>query len=602
MALSQTSARCCLTRSMTIKSNQFTSVIIFIIAACLTKPALAIENHALLIGVSNYADERIIDLEGPQNDVAALKTVLIDQWEYPANNITTLVNEQATEESVLSAIEELKSSTEPGDSLFLYFSGHGTSARDNTLGAQLHLPNGSGAIVAHDFDPEQFISRNTIDHTNRTDGVIVGRSDLRPLLDELNKTRTVFVVFDACFSGNTARGVNSEYTPHTKRYVSLNPSRLARGGNISSSMFECSECANKLATDYPYTNVVYFGASAEHELAVDISQAEIEAGLASTIDGKAHGAFTDALLRSLVEPIVGDSSLSFRQLFQKITRQFKTHCDSCGHSPVMLPSSVLTELAVVDQPVYPGLVQKPRVAVDNPPSANSSTADNQPAVVINESTLAFAPWLAPFATRNITGLSTQSGTILLSHTGNALEARSVDGRLITRLNKNSDDAQNWIAVRYQLQQRLVSDRELADELAVELAHPLHGNEFYFGEKVTFSTRVNKPSRLLVLALDAAGDLHRLYPADEREWAAVLPEGEVISLPESGSDDLRVTGPAGTDELLFYALPENHPAWVKQTWLEFDSHAVNFEWLDGMINQSPVRISAAHRRLIAVAPE
>ena len=213
---------------MTITLTQFTSVIGFVIAASLTKPALAVENHALLIGVSDYADERIIDLEGPQNDVTALKTVLVDQWQYPAGNITTLINEQATEESILMAVEQLKLNSEPGDTLFVYFSGHGTSARDNTLGAQLHLPNGSGAIVAHDFDPEQFIGQNTIDHKNRQDGVIVGRSDLRPLFDDLNKNRTLFVVFDACFSGNSARGVNSEYTPHKKRFLSLNASRLTR--------------------------------------------------------------------------------------------------------------------------------------------------------------------------------------------------------------------------------------------------------------------------------------------------------------------------------------------------------------------------------------
>jgi len=584
---------------MNITAKKFVSVVVFVIAASVTKSTLAVENHALLIGVSDYADERIIDLEGPQNDVAALKNVLIDTWQFPANNITTLLNEQATEESILKAVEQLKSSSKSGDALFIYFSGHGTSARDNTLGAQLHLPNGSGAIVAHDFSPEEFIGQNSINHSNREDGVIVGRSDLRPLFDELNESRTLFVAFDACFAGNSARGVNSEYTPHNKRFVSINASRLTRGGNSSPAASECTDCVINLKDDYPYTNVVYYGASAEHELAVDISQAEIDAGLATTIDGKAHGAFTDALLRSLLGHTDADTTLTYRKLFQRITRQFQSNCDTCGHSPVMLPSSVLTELAVVDKEVFPGLTQKLTLANS---TAGNEKKESTAAVLISENLLALAPWLASVTTRNITGLSENSGNVLLSDSGDLIEARSADGKLITRLSGDSDETLDWLSVRQALQQRVSDDASHADELAVELAHPLHGNEFYIGEKVTFSTRVNNPSRLLVLALDTAGDLYRLYPAVESEWEAILPEGKVLRLPELGTQDLRVTEPAGTDELLFYAMPQNHPAWVNGSWAEFDNQAIDFDWLDALIHQSPSRISAAHRRLIAVASE
>lgn len=571
-----------------------------VVAACAAKPLHAVENHALLIGVSDYSDERIIDLEGPLNDVAALKLVLVEQWQYPSENITTLTNDEATEAGILMAIEQLKTRSKPEDSLFIYFSGHGTSARDNTLGARLHLPNGSGAIVAYDFDPEKFVGQNAINPRDRNDGLIVGRSDLRPLFNELDKDRTVWVAFDACFAGNSARGVNSRYTPHKKRFLSIASSRITRGSGRANSEFEnCSDCGNALETDYPYSNVVYFGASAEHELAVDISQAEIDAGFASTVDGKAHGAFTDALLRSLIANDGANTDLSYRELFQRIRRQFQQHCESCGHTPVMLPSSVLTDLAVVDKPVFPRLKQSPLIVYK---TKNDKESESATSVLIDDETLAKSPWLASVVTRNISGLYEGNGALVLSNAGNYLEARSIDGKLITLLDNDSDAALHWVSVRQALQQRISDDAVVADELAVEVAHPLHGAEFYFGETVTFSTRVNKPSRLLVLALDTAGDLHRLYPASEREWDSIIYQGDVVTLPAAGSADLRVTAPAGTDEILFYALPHNHQAWEQSSWETFDNNAVDFKWLDTVLHQSPSPYSAAHRRLIAVAPE
>jgi len=48
----------------------------WVCAAAATAPAVAATNHhALLIGVSDYADERITDLEGPEHDVASLREV-----------------------------------------------------------------------------------------------------------------------------------------------------------------------------------------------------------------------------------------------------------------------------------------------------------------------------------------------------------------------------------------------------------------------------------------------------------------------------------------------------------------------------------------------
>ena len=48
---------------MNITAKKFISFVVFVIAASVTKSTFAVENHALLIGVSDYADERIIRKE-----------------------------------------------------------------------------------------------------------------------------------------------------------------------------------------------------------------------------------------------------------------------------------------------------------------------------------------------------------------------------------------------------------------------------------------------------------------------------------------------------------------------------------------------------------
>lgn len=579
-------------------------------------------NHALLIGISDYADERITDLEGPEFDVAALREVLIEDWEYPSANIATLLNEQASEQGILAALDRLAEDSRPGDSLLIYFSGHGTSAQDISLGAQLHLPDGSGALVAYDFDPERFGPGRKIESHAHDDGLLIGRYDLRPRFEALDKDRTVLVMFDACFTGNTARGLRGQYTPATKRFISLpaQSSSSSRGGDTAAgrSRTDCDDCATNLVSNYPYKNVVYYGASAEHELAVDISQAEIDAGLASSFDGKPHGAFTDAVLRALASTDRSSVELSYRTLFQKILREFKTHCVNCGHTPVMLPSAVLADLAVVNAAVFPGLEINPRLALNAPDNAvlniDAATDVNDDltgtVLLASADTIAFAPWLTELTTRQIgelgrTGASVTEGSvapIVLTNKQGVLEARAADGQLISTLAGSREETLHWVSARTALQERIANDRNTTSVFPVEIAHPLHGAEFHFGEKLTFSTRVNQNSHLLVLVMDAAGDLHRLYPVTREEWSTVIPAGETVTLPATGSPELRVTAPAGTDEMLFYALPEHHPMWATQTWASFDATVIDFAWLHHVLAQTPSGISSTHRRLIAVAPE
>ncbi len=255
------------------------------------------ENHALLIGIGNYSHMR---LEGPIHDVQALSQTLSAHYGFKKKNVRTLINEQAAKSRILEELRRLVRISRPGDHVFIYFSGHGTSRRDALL--SLPLPYTSGALVPADFNwnPDQTIEK-------QISQLIVGKRDLQPILTKLDRDRQVLVIFDTCFSGNTVRGVQ---TVADGRYLPLG----------TRSIFEAEQDIGSFSDDlksnepYPYQNTFYISAATENETARDIRADLLD--VYPTIDGNPHGALTDSLLRVLTgqTPVDADNDGRWSQI------------------------------------------------------------------------------------------------------------------------------------------------------------------------------------------------------------------------------------------------------------------------------------------------
>jgi hypothetical protein len=241
------------------------------------------ENHALLIGIGKY---RHTTLEGPPYDVAALFQALTTQYDFKKENVRTLVNEEAVKSRILQEIKLLTYRTRPGDRVFIYFSGHGTSRRDELLA--LPLPHSTGALVPADFSADLSQSVEAL-----MSELIIGKRDLRPTLAQLDADRQVLMVFDTCFSGNTVRAVGNRTPANPARYLALQASSIFEAEQSIGS-FEQNLKSNDA---YPYQNIFYISASTENEVAKDIPKNNLP--LYPTIDGNPHGVLTDALLRVL---------------------------------------------------------------------------------------------------------------------------------------------------------------------------------------------------------------------------------------------------------------------------------------------------------------
>lgn len=82
-----------------------------------------VQRHALVVGVDCYTSNKILPLIGAANDARAMRMALIQQLGFSADNITLLLNEEATRERVAMAFHALAKKATKEPSLF-YFSGY----------------------------------------------------------------------------------------------------------------------------------------------------------------------------------------------------------------------------------------------------------------------------------------------------------------------------------------------------------------------------------------------------------------------------------------------------------------------------------------------
>jgi hypothetical protein len=135
--------------------------------------------HALVIGVSRYADPAISPLPGARIDRESATQMAL-AMQVPERNIRYLQDEQATGEAIRRAIRELDAAVQEGDRVFIHYSGHGTRFNDPASGGCVE------ALLAHD---------------GVKTGTITNREMAQLLAPITRKTDKLFVMYDACHSG-----------------------------------------------------------------------------------------------------------------------------------------------------------------------------------------------------------------------------------------------------------------------------------------------------------------------------------------------------------------------------------------------------------------
>lgn len=155
-------------------------------------------DRALLIGVSKYADSGIPPLPGVVNDLELMRDLLENNFDVPKAAIKVLRDSQATRAGILDSIDNwLIQGTQPGDRVFLHYSGHGSYLPD--LDGDESGPNGDGVdetLVAFDV---------TCSALGTCENMVLD-DEIGERLTQLSD-RYVLTVFDACNSGTATRSM-----------------------------------------------------------------------------------------------------------------------------------------------------------------------------------------------------------------------------------------------------------------------------------------------------------------------------------------------------------------------------------------------------------
>lgn len=557
-----------------------------------------INKYALLVGISEY---HVKPLAGPVNDVRAVRKALTTHWDFDSKNISVLLNRQATKKNILQNIEDLYQKSKSGDEIFIYFSGHGTSASDKNLATP--LPTTTGAFIPVDVKDLKNV-QELVDH------LIIGKKDIRPLLSKFDKDkRFVFVAIDACYSGNTVRGKESARTLPS-RFLSLEnllpkntKTRALQnrgfGDDVSTmSTMDWLKAGRNENNRYPYKHIFYLSASGEHEPAQDIPPNMLD--LFPTIDAKPHGAFTDTLLRilnmKLDSDVNGDGTVSYAELKKVLRNSMRKR--GFNHTPQGLPSLAEDKTNLSDRKIFGtsrglGAFRIKKEAED---IKNQNKKSTQPIFSLGSSSklrIRLDPELS-FLSKFINEQSKLSlvefdEDIVISQTKGNITLLTGTGDIINSTNDiDSTDLVNILLRQQWLKQNLSSQNE--DDFFVELENYDSGigSTYVDGDLVGFSIRSSEDAYLLLVDIDANGLISVIFPFEQNELKKY--PGNHITLLKNIS---KVRAPFGRDVVQLYAFNQLTDDLKRLRGKEFTLGSPLMENFENLINDPELKKAKAN---------
>jgi tetratricopeptide (TPR) repeat protein len=163
------------------------------------------EKWAVIIGVADYIDPEMQDLKYAVNDAEDFAQILIRNFAFPPDHICLLTDEsyqplkgvlrkQPTAANIRKAVFSDLLERQKGDTLVIYFSGHGALVPDPTVAT------GQVAYLA----PVDYKK-----HAPEVNGIELERVKRRAFLPP----ERIFLIIDSCFSGGGQTGAKTVTTP-----------------------------------------------------------------------------------------------------------------------------------------------------------------------------------------------------------------------------------------------------------------------------------------------------------------------------------------------------------------------------------------------------
>jgi hypothetical protein len=503
-----------------------------LLACLILSGAASARNVALLVAVGQFRDPALksFELKGPAIDIDSVQQTLTSQWGFAPGDVLALRDQEATHARILAEISALEQRTSKGDTVLIYFSGHGTSANadDNSF----DLPYATGAWVPYDLDYSSPPAANK--------SLVVGRRDLVPRLKRLDEGgRWVVVVSDSCYSGQVVRSFGQTFS-HT-RFLPMN-SRDLGVAHVAAPIG-----ARPQPPPYPYLHVVLLSGASDSETGADISTPQA-LQQAPTLDGKYHGAFTDAFLRLLKGQLL-PGAFNYAQA-REAMNSFLEHRNFAQH-PQLLP-------AIAEDPQDVGsnsFLGMNLPAMPTPEAAPMPSAGREVLHIRLENVA--APLRARIAAIPGVAIVDSGGDLALRQSGDQVQLMGPAGDPVSTSAATDPSLIKRIAAQAWLNRAIpVGGDKLG--LRADTDPGSRGNTYVQCESFVFEVRLQKPAYVMLLDLDSQGNLTVLYPAGPLE-RRVVPSGVATAIPGiDPKDHIVVTPPFGTDLVTVMAF-ERQPA-------------------------------------------
>jgi hypothetical protein len=508
---------------------------------------------ALLVGISRYDDPGITALQGPARDVAAMRDVVEHAMGAAPGDVHVLTDHQAGVAAIRAELTGLIDRSTPGDTVVIFLSGHGTSARDPN--STTDLPMGTSAFVPADFMLAQ------TDHVAQR--LLTGRYDLLPLaLKPLDAGgRNVIVISDSCYSGNIVRGVHSG----TNKYIPI--------GDSGAPLAKTVDLA---PAAYPYAHVVMLSASADTEPAHDLD----DMAATPTIDGQPKGALTNALLRVFAGLKPADYNHDGKVSFVELQRAVREDLAALHQpqSPQLLPSLDQDSTGLTYAGV-PGLAAR---------AVAATAAKLRLALPPGDAALAGAMGeTGEFAIdAQDPDLTVLPGYGLRNRSGDMIVRDQPLAALLARLR-----AGVWARA-------VVGAGTGTIALAADTQPGAQGGNFVIGrDRLRMVLKADRAVHYLVIDVDPFGTLTTLWPNEDAENRA-FDSGQLHVIPDT---PIEACDPAGLDHVVVMAFAEPPPglsAWFSLKARFGTAQANGFvAWLAGL-RQAPAATTIDVRTLHA----
>ena len=502
----------------------------FLIIFSFVRTVCHADKRALLVGISDYRDEKVNKLKGPLNDVRIIKEALITYYAFSENEVKILTNDQATRQNIEKSFHQwLVQGSRRGDLVLFYFAGHGAQVEDFNGDEDDKMDE---VLLPYDVVP-------------RGGDNLITDDELGQWLRKL-RNRNALVIIDACHSGGTRRSIKDETVSIPEQTETWRP----RFYPVRDYEPRTPLKAILPAADLPGVNV-FMAASKEGEAALEF---EVSVGVC-------HGGFSYGMyqgMKTLRAPTYGDIFEFARKVVKDRLRLSQEPLVIAAEGSLLKPFLEITP------------TQHPP-AIPSPISAFAAKKQGEKLLLAIEHLDGVNLSEMKQLRAEISQLPNLTLVLPNGYFDRLLRGGKRAGRYRTRLLNQLGDVERVESVRTreELVKQLARHLEYAS-MVKHLARIFNPSpsfnikltvkdeprrDFRLWEKVTFIVRSQKDCYILLISLDKYGNFHIIFPNKFFPREFHLKANTVLTIPDDQMTkffEFALTPPSGEETVKLIA--------------------------------------------------